>query len=98
MSDVVRVVVKVVARSDTAAAVKAIVLKLGQESRKEAGCIVYDVLEDMADPALFVLVEEWESVAALDAHGKTPHFHEAVASAVPLLAKPLEVSRLRAIL
>ncbi len=32
-------------------------------------------------------------MAALDAHNKTAHFHEAVTKSQPLLGKPLEVGR-----
>ena len=98
MSEPVRVVVKVVSKSDATAAIKEIVLRLGRESRKEAGCISYDVLQNNAEPNVFVLYEEWESAAHLDAHNKTPHFAEAVTRAQPMLAQVLEVGRYRAIL
>ena len=93
MSDPVRVVVKVVARDDAVAEVTAIVQVLCAKSREENGCVAYDVLQDMNARTIFMLVEEWASVAALDAHNRTPHFHEAVTKAGPLLAKPLEVGR-----
>jgi quinol monooxygenase YgiN len=92
-----RVVVKVVARAEAVADVHAIVLALAEKSRRENGCIVYDVLQDMAEPGVFLLVEEWESHAALEAHNKTAHFHEAVAKSASLLGKPLEVGRYAAI-
>jgi quinol monooxygenase YgiN len=93
MSDGVRVVVKVVARTETIAEITAIVLNLAAQSRKETGCVSYDVLQDMSNAEIFFLIEEWTSVAALDAHNKTAHFHEAVSKSHPLLAKPLEVGR-----
>jgi quinol monooxygenase YgiN len=97
MGDGVRVVVVVSARPDAAETMKSIVLTLADRSRKETGCIRYEVLQDKATPQRFVLVEEWSSTAALDAHNQTAHFHEAVTSAVPLLAEPLEVGRYTAI-
>ena len=97
MANPVRVVVKIVARPDAAQAVKAIVLTLTDRSRKESGCISYEALQDQAAPERFVLIEEWDSAAALDAHNRTPHFHEAVSAAGPLLAAPLEVGRYTAI-
>ena len=97
MTSSVRVIVKVIARPDAAQAMKAIVLTLTDRSRKETGCISYEALQDQAAPERFVLVEEWDSAAALDAHNRTPHFHEAVAAAGPLLAAPLEVGRYTAI-
>ena len=98
MTDAVRVIVKVVARPEGLTEIRSIVLKLATASRKENGCVSYDVLQDKGNPAVFVLVEEWTSAAALDAHNKTPHFAEAVSSAQPFLGAPLEVGRYVAIL
>ena len=97
MGNGVRVVVKVVARIEAIAEITTIVLKLAAQSRKETGCVSYEVLKDMSNAEIFVLIEEWTSVAALDAHNKTAHFHEAVSNSQPFLAKPLEVGRYAAI-
>jgi quinol monooxygenase YgiN len=40
-------------------------------TRKEAGCIYYDVHVALSDPNCFVTVERWESQEALDAHLQT---------------------------
>ena len=93
MSGKVKVVVKVVARADAAAQMSSIVLKLAAQSRKERGCLGYEVLQNYAEPSVFVLYEEWDSEAALDAHNTTPHFFAAVTQAQPILAQPLEVGR-----
>ncbi len=42
-------------------------------TRAEAGCITFDVLVDTKDPTKFVLYENWESQAALDAHFQQPY-------------------------
>jgi quinol monooxygenase YgiN len=97
MSESLRVVVKVVARTDAIAGVKSIVLTLAEKSRAENGCAAYEVLQDLSAPEVFLLVEEWDSVAALEAHNKTAHFHEAVAKSASLLGKPLDVGRYRVI-
>jgi quinol monooxygenase YgiN len=86
-------IVKIVARPERPAEFRAILLKLATASRKENGCVSYDVLQDKANPAVFALVEEWTSAAALDAHSKTAHFAEAVSSAQSFLGAPLEVGR-----
>ena len=45
----------------------------------EAGCIEYGPVIDVADaepafgPDTFVVIEKWESMAALKAHAKAPH-------------------------
>ena len=97
MGSSVWVAVQVVARPDAAEAMKSIVTKLRDSSRKENGCISYEALQDQSAPERFILVEEWSNAQALDAHNRTPHFHEAVAAAGPLLAAPLEVARYTAI-
>ena len=93
MSEHVSVVVKITARPDTAPAMRAVVLALAAVSRKEAGCLRYDVLQNAGEPLVFMLVEEWSSAAHLDAHNLTPHVHEAVMKATPLAAAPLDVGR-----
>jgi quinol monooxygenase YgiN len=89
----ISVVVKVTARPDKAAEMRAVVLKLAQDSREEDGCIRYDVLQNMAEPHVFVLIEEWASNADLDAHNLTPHVHDAITKATPVAAAPLDVGR-----
>jgi len=51
------------------------------------------VLQNAAEPHVFVLVEEWTSKAYLEAHNLTPHVHDAVMKATPLAAAPLDVGR-----
>jgi quinol monooxygenase YgiN len=80
----VSVVVKVTARPDKESEMRTVVLELAQSSREEDGCIRYDVLQNAAEPHVFLLVEEWASNAHLDAHNLTPHVHEAVMAAMPL--------------
>jgi len=93
----VHVIVKVVARPDAKGQMRDIVQRLCTESRKEAGCLKYNVLENLSEPNVFVLTEEWESETHLDAHNRTAHFGAAVTKAQPLLAKDLDVGRYRAI-
>lgn len=93
MSEHVSVIVKITARPDAVPAMRTAVLALAAASRKEAGCLRYDVLQNAGDPHVFVLVEEWASVGHLDAHNLTPHVHEAITKATPLAAAPLDVGR-----
>src|SRR4028119_682306 len=47
---------------------------LVEPTRKEAGCIKYDLLRGIpGELGDFVFVEEWESVEALDAHSQSEH-------------------------
>lgn len=43
------------------------------ETRKEKGCISYDLFASITDDDTMVFVERWESREALTAHSKQPH-------------------------
>ena len=45
-----------------------------EASRRDPGCIAYDLNLSVSDPDRMVFVEVWESRAALDAHFQTAHF------------------------
>ncbi|EGK00617.1 MULTISPECIES: putative quinol monooxygenase [Dysgonomonas] len=45
-----------------------------QGSQEEDGCISYNVHQDTSDSTRFIILEEWESQAAIDFHGNTDHF------------------------
>lgn len=53
------------------------------ESRKEAGCITYELYEDTKQSNLIAMIEEWEDIKALEAHKQTVH----VRRLVPLIDK-----------
>ena len=40
------------------------------ESRKDAGCLQFEIFQSVLDPDKFTLIELWENQAALDAHAK----------------------------
>jgi quinol monooxygenase YgiN len=46
---------------------------LVEPSRRDAGCITYDLHRDIKDPRTFVFFELWESLEHLEAHGKAAH-------------------------
>jgi quinol monooxygenase YgiN len=42
-------------------------------TRKEKGCVFYDLHENPSDPEDLTFIEQWESEADLDAHGQSEH-------------------------
>jgi len=40
---------------------------------KEAGCVSYNLCEDLLEPGRLRISEEWETMAALEAHFEVPH-------------------------
>ena len=49
---------------------------MGEATRHEAGCHTYAFYTDIEDPSRFRVFEEWENLAALEAHFQTDHMAE----------------------
>jgi len=58
----------------------------------EPGCRRYTFAATLADPSRFVLVSEWESEQALDAHYQSAEFAEFQFGLDGLLARPSELT------
>jgi quinol monooxygenase YgiN len=56
------------------------------ETRKEKGCIMYTLYEDINDPSILSTLEEWEDEESLNQHNKSEH----VMKIVPELRKRRE--------
>jgi len=52
---------------------RAAAIDMMRETRKEAGCIVYEFSQLIEAENRFRVYEEWESLAALEAHFDAPH-------------------------
>jgi quinol monooxygenase YgiN len=52
---------------------RAALIGLLAPTRKEEGCINYDLHSSPEDPAKFLFYENWTGKAALEAHMRTPH-------------------------
>ena len=83
------VVAKLVAKKDCAAAVKTELLKLIAPTRKENGCIDYNLHRDNDNPAVFIFYETWESPASFEAHIKTEHFNSYVMAVNDMLEEKI---------
>lgn len=73
----VRVVARVVAIPENVEQVRAILMGLIEPTRKEEGCIQYQLLQNDTEPTDFTFVEEWTSNAALDVHLASSHIEAA---------------------
>jgi len=79
------VVATVIAKKDSVKEVKTELLKLIEPTRKESGCIEYNLHQDNEDPALFVFYETWESIACLEKHLSSDHFKSYINAAGSLI-------------
>jgi (4S)-4-hydroxy-5-phosphonooxypentane-2,3-dione isomerase len=62
------------AKAGHEAEVATIFTKLTEESRKEAGCLMYQVHRHKTEPRRFFIYEQYKDDAGLEAHRAAPHF------------------------
>lgn len=79
----ISVVAKNFAQKDKVDEIIVLCKDLVNATRKEDGCIKYELYKDEKDPTILTFVEEWDSRDALEKHMKTEHFTRIV----PLLGK-----------
>jgi quinol monooxygenase YgiN len=63
-------------RSDKLEAVRTAAIHMSKASQTEPGCRRYQFSQDLADPTVLVLTEEWTSEEALRTHLASPAFAE----------------------
>ena len=73
-----RTVARIKAQPDTVSSVRELLSSLVEPTRKESGCITYELLQNREDPTDFTFVEEWQSGAAFDAHLSSDHVQQAL--------------------
>jgi quinol monooxygenase YgiN len=88
-----RVIARVKAKSDHVAEAREILSTLVEPTRREPGCVSYELLQNSADPTDFVFIEQWASAAAERAHFATPHVSSALQRLSGLLAAEPEICR-----
>ena len=64
--------------------------KLTAESRKEPGCLMYQVHRQQKDPSRFFVYEQYRDEQALQSHRNTPHFLEYARKQLPAIAERIE--------
>lgn len=82
--------VQLQAKEGMQAKVEAAFVKAVKESRKEKGCLAYDLNRDAKEPTRFLVYERWKSLADLEAHLKSPHITALLDELKEVLAAPPE--------
>jgi len=88
----VTVLARIKAKAGMEEKVKQELLSMVGPTRKEAGCINYDLHQSPENKGLFLFYENWRSKKDLDDHLATPHFKRFVEKGKELLAEPDEVT------
>lgn len=67
------IIVKFEVKEDKIEYVKSELLKILEPTRKEDGCIQYELHQDIENPSIFMFYEIWETVDLWKAHDSMPH-------------------------
>jgi quinol monooxygenase YgiN len=85
------VVAEMVAKPGKGDELKRHLLALVEPTRKEAGCVQYDLHQSTSQPERFVFYENWRSRDSLDRHLQTPHMVAFGGVAEQLLSEPARI-------
>lgn len=89
----VKIVAKNLIKVDQVKTFVALAKRLVEETNKnDSGCIRYELYQDLSNPQILTIIEEWENKESLQNHSKSKHFKEATAAFSDLVEKPGEVN------
>ncbi len=86
-----RVIARINARTDKVDELRSVLTSLVDATRKEPGCMSYNLLENNDDPTDFTMVEEWESKNALEVHLSAKAFKDAQVKMPGLVAAKADI-------
>ena len=86
------VVAQITAKPGKESLVRQELLSLVAPSRKDAGCLNYDLHQALDNPALFHFHENWTSKAHLDKHLQKPDLQAVLARVAQLVAEPPQIT------
>ncbi len=86
------VVAHVKAKPGKEAEVRRELLSLVGPSRKDAGCVNYDLHQAVDDPRQFLFHENWTSKQHLDQHLQKPDLQAVLARVSQLVAEPPQIT------
>ena len=93
----IRCVARVLAQPGKTEALRALLLQLLEPTRKEAGCVSYQLTQNTKDPNDFTFLEEWCDEAAIAAHMNQPHVRDVLARLPALLRADPDIRTYRVI-
>lgn len=88
----VTVIAQIKAKPGKEAEVRKELLSVIEPSRKDAGCLNYDLHQATDNPALFLFHENWTSKADLDRHLQKPDLQAVLARVVQMLVEPPQMT------
>ena len=86
------VIAQIRAKPGKEAQVRQELLSLLAPSRKDAGCLNYDLHQGQGNPGHFLFHENWTSKAHLDQHLQKPELQAVLARVGQLVAEPPQIT------
>jgi quinol monooxygenase YgiN len=90
-----RAVDRIKAKPEGVKAVGELLSGLVEPTRKESGCVSYQLLQNRRDPTDFTFAEEWQSDAAFEAHLSSAHVQQALPKLEAITAEPPDIRTTR---
>lgn len=94
MEQQITVIARFKVKSESTTEFLELVAHLVENTRKEAGCLIYNYHRDLKDDTLFFSHELWANAEALAKHFEQPYILEAFRVAPNLLSEPVEIRNL----
>jgi len=89
----IKIVVKNLIKQDQIDGYIELMTELVRKTRQlDEGCIEYALFQDMKNPQILTIIEEWENQEALDKHMEADHFKEIVPKLDVFCEKPGEIN------
>jgi quinol monooxygenase YgiN len=86
------VIAQIKAKPGKESSVRQELLSLVAPSRKDAGCLNYDLHQALDNPVLYLFHENWTSKAHLDQHLQKPDLQAVLARVSQLVAEPPQIT------
>ena len=89
----IRVVAKNMVKADKVSEFISLGKKLVEETNKnDKGCLSYGLYQDMDNPQVLTMIEEWENTEALNNHMAAKHFQDIIPLLGELSENPGEIN------
>ncbi len=89
MDQLLTVVAEMKAKAGREGDLRKALLALIEPTRREDGCVQYDLHSHTSDPGRFVFYENWASEEQLERHATSPHLTAFLAASGDLLESPM---------
>ena len=76
MSETLTIIARIEAKKENLDLVKTEITKLIEPTRKEEGCMQYDLHQDNEEPEVFIFFENWATKALWEQHNESTHLDE----------------------